>query len=218
MIPDNGRNVIFVDHKHGRDVYNCTVANARALVKSAVADHPELQEMIKRVESAKSGEGAALRSHTWLESALAEVATLEPGASLKAMRRVLHGPGPQRGAADTRPEVLLEKAWQDELVLWCFQQKINFNPGKLGDAVKVIAKLDEPLQALSFLKPAAARFPKGLQLVSDYYLEGAEEYSNLCRNAWKESAEESAVVMWFIRFLNNWGLGRWDVLTVQNAE
>jgi hypothetical protein len=208
MIPDNGQHVIYHDGKHDTALYACTVENALALVNEAMEYQPELEAIYQRAEA--KGQ-AALRAQSWLVDALVEILNKQPGEALPKLRTVLHGPKPREGE-DLRPEVLLTAAWQQELVLWCFERQLATK--ELSRVSLKTLTAATPFETLSFLSPVKQRLPQGVELTESDYLDAVSELKVLRRNAWKEEAVEARVVGRYVSFLNAWGQGRWAVLSI----
>jgi len=212
MTPDNGKHVIYLNGKHSVEVYACTVSNALKLVESAVADIPDLAAVSEKVATARAGNGPGVCRADSVVQALKEVATAEEGSLMRNLRRLCYG-GVPRGSADERPEVLMRNEWRHEWAIWCIDNQVH--PDRPSDVITKLSR-NNLLEAFSFFAPARDRFPNGYILVDDFYLDGALELEVLRRNQWKDGVSEAQVVSRFVRFLNSWGNGRWDLLRIQD--
>lgn len=215
MVPSTGKKVIYVNGRHGGEVFTYSVETALKLVLDAASRHPDLLALEQALEDERSEVGCGIRWMSWLTDALAELTNVSAGEPMSAMRLVFHGAKPPRSAADPRPEVVCQESWRNELAIWCFNQRVN--PQRLEDSRKLLPE-ENPWEVFSFLAPAQSRFPRGLRLVSGYFYEGANELSVLRRNQWKETAQEENVIARYLRFLNEWGSGNWDILDIRDVD
>lgn len=196
--------------KHATSLYTASVENALKLVNQAAADFPTVTALAAELAEPRGPDAPALVGTRWLPDALQEVLDNVPGAELRYLRSRFHGQS--ASDEDTRPVVLLDGAWQQELVLFMFEHK-------LGQSVKSMAIEQQQLawEKLAFLAPARARLPNGIRIIEDYILEGASELKVLRANRWKDTASEENVIGRYIRFLNAWTNGRWDLLAIEEA-
>lgn len=216
MIECNGSHVITHKHKHGNQVYRCTLANAKALLEQCLQN--EAPDLASLAETLKT-EPRPFRPFSWLKKALAEVRDMKESPT--RLRMVLFGPGPKdRDETDPRPMPVITKAMQDELVLFFFRAKVNMDALDGRSTISVEA-LTECWEALSFLEPArqriAAAASGGVLFIDDYQHEGYEELHTLLKDRWKAEAREESVVATFCQFFNSWGTGHWDVEKVCDA-
>jgi len=212
MIECNGSHVITLNHKHGNAVYRCTLANARRLLDECLqTDAHDLAT----AEKERASDPRAVRPVTWLTRALAEVRDQKEAAP--RLRTVLYGPGPrERDAVDSRPNPVVTKEMQAELVMLYFNSKLKLEALD-GNAPVTVAQLTAGWGTLSFLEVARQRLPD-VAFIEDYLYDGLEQLSILRRNSWKETAREETIIgNHFVPFLNEWGSGRWNVEPVIDA-
>jgi hypothetical protein len=132
------------------------------------------------------------------------------GEPMRRMRTMFYGSGPRDGE-DSRPEVHANKEWQRDVVMWCFENKLDLAKCSTNELLA-----HNPMETLPFLAPALARFPRGLKIVDEADYEATEELYVLRKNSWKETASTLNVVGRYIRFLNTWSSGDWDTLRVND--
>lgn len=215
MIECNGSHVITHKYKHGNSVYRCTLANAQKLLADCLTNYAQ---SLARLSTQLEAETRPIRAFDWLLGALRDVHELKE--STTRLRRLLYGAGPkQREEPDLRPVPVITKAMQDELVLLFFHNK--FDIGVLtGKSGATEALLTTCWNELSFLQPAHERLsitePNGLRFVEDYEMTGYEDLQALLKTKWKQDAREERIVGAFVRFLNAWNDGHWDVEIVKD--
>lgn len=217
MISDNGKNVIYHEGKHGVDIYRATIPNAVKLINEMLEEAPDLEHALKAYEDSRQASytGPALRIAENMAKALSSVLHAEEGSNLSVLQGVVYGP-PPKDEPDTRPTVVVTTAWKQELILWMFKHDLTEAALKTASA----ARLNEsrPVEELSFLSPLATRLNNGVRFMGRDYYEGAAEARVLLRASWKEDALELNVITRYIRFLNDWAGGRWDVLPIQDVD
>lgn len=213
MIECNGSHVITHKYKHGDSVYRCTLANAQKLLDDCLKNYaPDLGELAEQLKT----ETRPVRPFEWLVKALLEVRDMKE--SPVRLRMVLFGAGPKlRDDPDPRPVPVISKEMQDELVLFFFRNRFDLSmlDGRLAPKLDMVTAC---WNSLSFLEPARQRLAgKGgpdVLFIENHMSEGYDALQVLVRNRWKEDAREERVVGQFVTFLNEWGVGTWDVLHV----
>lgn len=201
MTPDNGKHTIISRSYGDLRAYACTVDNARAILDNHIADlSSEIKEVVGQLGD--QDRPVMLYSAQSMVDALAELLAKKPGDESSKLRAVLHGP--HRGpGADLRPQVLVDEAAQQELVLWLFKQGLSAKPldSKLADKLNDL----HPELELAFLAPMVQRMAKPVQYIRyPEYLEAAKSLRTLRANRWKEDAEEHRIVEQHLRFVRDW--------------
>lgn len=210
MIACKGTHVIVHGHKHGRVVYRCTLSNARRLVDACLAD--EAQELMRFVEQLAQ-EQRAVRTPNWLINALADVREMAERPT--SLQLVWHGSRPS-GEGDPRPMPCVTPDMQDELILFCFRNKINLDA--LTRAQPSMAELTTAWNDLKFLEPARTRIGREVWFVEEHLYRGSAELKVLKADRWKDtSKEENIVANYYCPFLNDWAMGNWSVEALQDA-
>lgn len=215
MIDCNGTHVITHKHKHGNQVYRCTLANANKLLAECLAnDAPDLAELAEQLKT----ETRPVRPFEWLVKALSEVHDMK--VSPVRLRMVLFGPGPKlRDDPDPRPAAVITKEMQDELVLFFFRNRFDLQmlSGRLAPTLEMVTAC---WSSLSFLEPARQRLvEKGgpeVRFIENHLSEGLDALAPLQKNRWKADACEERIVGQFVTFFNEWGSGTWDVEQVND--
>lgn len=211
MTPDAGQHVIICRSYGNFDAYECTLANARAILENYLGDLCTEIRTLHEALSDKSKKGDYLVVKTLVDESIKEILTLDVGASTRHLRKLIHGgaPGTKSGQADERPEVLVTQALKDELVLWAF--KVKKEPQKLtGMSADELSKL-EPHKTLSFLAGVVER-AKGRPLVyaDGWALDAAQELQQLQTGTWKADAAEHRVVQRYLQFVREYLVDRSD--------
>lgn len=210
MIPCNGTHVIVHDHKHGRVVYRCTLANARRLLADCLADEaPQLNQFVEQLAQEKR----PVRSTNWLANALVEVRELAENP--KSLQLVWYGSKPRDGE-DLRPMPSITREMQSELVVFCYHQGIHID--KLDRGSHARTDITTAWDQLSFLEPARARIGRDVWFVEEHLYTGAADLKVLTADRWKDTAkEENIVANRFCPFLNDWSMGSWSVEALRDA-
>lgn len=210
MIECNGSHVITHKSKHGNAVYRCTLANAQKLLADCLQNYAsDLGALAEQLKT----ETRPVRPYEWLVKALLEVRDMKE--SPVRLRMVLFGAGPKlREDPDPRPEVVISKEMQEELVLFFFRNRFDLSmlDGRLSPTLDMVTAC---WNSLSFLEPARQRLTaKGgpdVLFIENYLSEGYDALQELQRNRWKDDAREERVVGRFVTFFNEWVGGTWDV-------
>ena len=208
MTPDTGKHII-VCRAHGDyRAYACTVANARAILDNHLQDLPaEIDEVAEQLSTPE--QQVALYGAQAMHDALSELLAKKPGEDSAKLRGLLHGPA-RRNEPDTRPEVHIAEASQQELVLWLFKNELTANPldARLRDRLNDV----HPELDLTFLAPFTQRMGKPIQYIRyPEYLEAAKSLKALRANQWREDAQEHRVVLRHLRFVKEWLVDTSDI-------
>lgn len=194
----------------GVAAYACTFENLMRLGEewgreSAVCEH------FYQAYLAELAGGPALLSVSAFSAALREVLDANEHDTLPLLHTLLHGQDA------SSPVTTCRREWQQELVLWAFENR-RVVPGNLDGFGMTVNALEavRPFDTLSFLADVRKRFPQGIAFIEDYYLEAvkvAHELRSSANWAGRESACDAA--RRHLPFFHQWFGGDWQVVEVQ---
>lgn len=195
--------------KNGVQAYACTFENLRRLGEewgreSAVAEH------FYQAYLAELAGGPALLSVNAFSAVLREVLDANEHDALPLLHDLLHGQDPSA--------LTCRREWQQELVLWAFENR-RVLPGNLDGFGMTVNALEaaRPFDTLSFLADVRKRFPQGIAFIEDYYLEAVKVAHELRSNAhWAGRESAADVARRHLRFLHQWLGGGWQVVEVRS--
>lgn len=178
---------------------DATLANAMQALDTHIDSlDPEIKAI---AASFKPESPLAYVSVKLMTEALAEVLSLGVGEPTVHLRRLLHGRAPKEGE-DTRPQVLLEQAWVQEMAMFMVSNGLTVESLRRLDGRR-LAELT-PDNKLSFLQPFRYRVGKAIRYPShDIYFDIAADYNVIMDGRWKETAQEHKVVARILQFIND---------------
>lgn len=224
-LPDH---VITYKNKHGIELFAATGENVLSLVKTVRQESKRLSASLALL-AAKPEEGGAapaIRGHRWLWRALAEVVDQTAPEDCKALKRLFYG--------DAAHCVSIDPAWRTELLTWLVvnvppalaehspRQLIVALAGSQELQPDELALTAQIYRSLQFLVPARARVGE-VTFLSTGMLDDCREVRELLRDQWKaeaiaDPARAHNVLGRYLRFLNDWASGDFDLVKVHSSS
>lgn len=216
MTNNSGNHILVKSDGTGITAYDCTLENLQMLVEEAAAGYCGIGRTSELHQRMTAG-GPALMPVSGLADALRELHDSKPGADLPKLRELLYGPAEEGRDAASRPAVVATRAWQQELVLWAFDNREHI-PGVFEGFDRTVNGMTAacPFERLSFLAGVSQRFPQGVVLVDAQYLAAAQDLYTMRNRRWSADADPLMVArLLYLPFIQTWMGGTWDLVKIQ---